>query len=415
MSSKRHIVFIDTTLTTPPTGGGQTFLVILTRHLIEQGWTVSLVTQPGPEQAIVEALRDIGTNVVDDLWSASDLPHERAQYVADWVHEHRPDVYVVSITPDVGWLALPSLDEDVATMSIAHCDVGAFYDPVAHYYAVIDCAVGVSEEISRRLIADCHMPEDRVRHIPYGIEALSQGEATKRLSSTATEGGPLQIGYIGRLAEYQKRVMDFVPLVSELERRGVDFEFHIIGDGEDRARLEQAFQGPHSSKNVTFWGWRSPEEVKQHLLKLDVYLLMSAFEGLPVALLEAMGYALAPVVSGIASGNAQVVRDGENGFVVPIADVSKFADRLETLARDRNLLRSLKAAAWETSREYSAERMVERYVDAFEHVTRPDFPREHRAITQPYPLMESCKSPYPIWLRKLKRRVLVTINPAQIR
>lgn len=414
MSIKLHVVFIDTTLTTPPTGGGQTFLVILVQHLMQQGWTISLVTQPGPEQAIVEALRKAGTNVIDDLWSPSDLPQECAEQLAAWVHQHRPDVYVVSITPDVGWLALPLLDENIGTMSIAHCDVGAFYDPVAHYHRVIDCAVGVSEEISRRLIVDCHMPEERVRHIPYGIEALSHDEAIKRVSSSADEGAPLKIGYIGRLDEYQKRVMDFVPLVAELDRRGVDFELHVIGDGEDRATLEQAFKGLAASNRVIFWGWRSPEEVKQHLLKLDVFLLMSAFEGLPVALLEAMGYALAPVVSGIASGNAQVVRDSENGYVVPIGDIFRFADRLETLARNQNLLRSMKTAAWQTSRDYSAERMVERYIDAFEHVTRPHFSREHRAITQPYPVMESCTSPYPFWLRKLKRRFLVTVNPSQI-
>ena len=414
MSNKMHVVFVDTTLTTPPTGGAQTFLVILAEKLVAQGWTITLVTQPGPEQAIVAALRTVGADVVDNIWSASELPEERAELLAAWVHEHRPDVYVVSISPDVGWLALPLLDKNTATMSIAHCDVAAFYDPVAHYHAVIDCAVGVSDEIRRRLIADCHVPPNRTLHIPYGIHCLPRDEALKRFSSP-NERVSLQIGYIGRLTEYQKRVMDFVPLVSELDRRGVDFQLHLIGDGEDRSKLEQAFNGVTSRDRVTFWGWLSPEEVKQHLLKLDVYLLMSAFEGLPVALLEAMGCALAPVVSGIASGNGQVVRDGENGFIAPISDVATFAERLERLSTDTDLLRSMKKAAWETSREYSAERMVERYVDSFEHLTRPDFPREHRAITQPYPIMESCKSPYPIWLRKLKRRFLVTTHTAQVR
>ena len=412
MPTEMHVVFIDTTLTTPPTGGAQTFLVILAQQLVEQGWAITVVTEPGPEQAIVDALRKVGAVVLDNLWAASNLPEECAEHLALWVQTHRPDVYVVSISPDVGWLALPLLDENIATMSVAHCDVAAFYDPVAHYHSMIDCAVGVSEEISRRLESDCSVPPDRVRHIPYGIDSLSQDDVLKRFSA---DNGTLQIGYVGRLAQYQKRVMDFIPLVKELDRRGVNFELHLIGDGEDRAELEQALDRDRSNAHVTFWGWLSPGEVKERLLKLDVYLLMSAFEGLPVALLEAMGYGLAPVVSAIASGNAQVVRDGENGFVAPIGDVTTFAERLERLSDDKQLLRSMKTAAWETSREYSSARMVSRYVNAFEHITQPQFPRDHRAVTQPYPVMESCKSPYPTWLRKLKRRFLVTTNTAQMR
>jgi len=75
----------------------------------------------------------------------------------------------------------------------------------------------------------------------------------------------------------------------------------------------------------------------------------------------------------------------------------------------------LKAEAWKTSREFSSERMVERYIATFQYFTAAEFSREHRkAITQPYPVMQSCKSRYPIWLRKLKRRFLITANAAQM-
>ncbi len=209
--------------------------------------------------------------------------------------------------------------------------------------------------------------------------------------------------------------MDFVPLTCELRRRGVQFELHLVGEGNDRSTLEEEFQRQLPGADVTFWGWLSPQEVKQRLLELDVYVLMSAFEGLPVALLEAMGHGVVPVVSRIASGSGQVVRDGENGYIVVIGDVATFADRLESLAHDRHLLRSLKAAAWDTSREFSSKRMVERYIATFLYFTAPEFSREHRtAVPQPYPVMPSCKSPFPIWLRKLKRRFLITANAAQM-
>jgi len=135
---------------------------------------------------------------------------------------------------------------------------------------------------------------------------------------------------------------------------------------------------------------------------LDVLLLLSDSEGLPVALLEGVGQALVPVVTRIASGNGEIVRDGVNGFLLPVGDVHGFADRLEELGRDGALLRKMKQAAWETSRDYTIERMVERYATSIENQCEESRTRIRPARAMPYPVMPCCRSPYPRWLRKIK-------------
>jgi glycosyltransferase involved in cell wall biosynthesis len=407
-----HILFVDTTLTTPPTGGAQAFLVSLADTLVTRNWKVSVVTERGPDRSIVESLRRVKAEVIEDLWRVAELPEERAGRLANWVNSKRPAVYVVSISPDAGWLALPLLDPNIATVSIAHNDVAAFFDPVKHYHALIDCAVAVSEEIHRKLIDECGVPPERARHIPYGINSLSLDEFAARRANEGNANYRLRIGYVGRLEQPQKRVMDFVPLARELEHRGVSFELHLIGDGNDRTLLAQTFKEQAPGVSVKFWGWLSPDEVRDRLAELDVFLLMSDCEGLPVALLEAMGHGLAPVVSKIASGNVQLVNDGQNGFAVPLGDTQAFADRIETLAHDEQLLQLMKERAWEASLEYSVERMVERYVNCFHQLSDSGFSREHRSRAQrPFPIMPSCKSSYPVWMRKLKRRFLATVSP----
>jgi glycosyltransferase involved in cell wall biosynthesis len=406
-----HVVFVDTTLTTAPTGGGQTFLISLVQALTQRNWRVSVVTQTGRYRAIQQALAIAGAEIIEDLWDVIHLPEERAERLARWVNSSGASVYVVSISPDAGWLALPLLAPSIATVSIAHNDVWAFYGPLTHYHPFIDCAIGVSEETHRRIIAESGVPAERARQIPYGIDPLSSKEIASRFSSARRESDPLRVGYVGRLEQAQKRIMDFVPLACELERRGVEFELHLVGDGSDRARLEQEFKRQAPNAPVKFWGWLSPGEVRKRLSELDVFLLMSDCEGLPVALLEAMGHGLAPVVSRTASGNAQLVRDGENGFLVEVGDVVTFAKRLEALAHDELLLRSLMTGAWKTGCDYSTERMVERYITCFGEITVSGFSREHRdALPVPYPLMASCTSPYPIWMRKMKRRVISALN-----
>jgi glycosyltransferase involved in cell wall biosynthesis len=396
------IVIIDTTLTTPPTGGAHTFLVDFCLRLVQQGHATSVVTQPGPDQSLIQVLERGGVEVRSDLWRPSHLPEERASLLANWVHTREIDVYIVSASPDVGWLALPLLAPHVATLSVAHNDNSAFYEPLTHYHSFIDIAVAVSAEIQRKIIAG-GIPPERVRQIPYGVASLSKPNIEDRCSQPRDSRLPLNIGYIGRVVQEQKRVMDLVPLAVNLKRRGVLFQLHIIGDGSDRDQLSKAFAAGEAEDCVKFWGWQPAERVKDLLRQMDVFLLMSEYEGLPVALLEAMGHGLAPVVSRIASGNAQLIRDEENGYLVEVGDIMGFADRLEHLSANSSLLRRIQRAAWDTSQEYDIARMVDRYLQCFEDAAAARFSHEYRLRSGgSYPPMPSCVSRYPFWLRKIR-------------
>jgi glycosyltransferase involved in cell wall biosynthesis len=398
-----HVLIVDTTFTTPPTGGAHRFLVDLSAALVSRDARVSIVAQPGPDQAIGRALIESGAEVTMNLWQRRNLPEEKASRLANWVNEEGPDAYVISASPDVGWLALPLLDSAIATFTIAHNDVGAFYEPLKHYHPFVDCAIGVSETIYQKVIRDCGVPDERARHIPYGVQPVALGQLGERNELER----PLAIGYVGRIVREQKRVMDFVPLVRELTHRNVPFKLEIVGDGPDRSELERQLEAAGISEHVEFTGWLSPEQVRAKLRMLDVFLLLSDYEGLPVALLEAMAHGVVPVVTRIESGNTQLVRDGENGFVLPVGDTASFAARLESLASDREALAAFGHAAWETSKPYSIEKMAANYSAAFtEVVERVSARREREGVGANYPVMNSCRSKYPFWLRRIKQRVV---------
>jgi glycosyltransferase involved in cell wall biosynthesis len=399
-----HIVLVDTTLTTPPTGGAQTFLVSIAGSLVDRHYKVSIVTQPGPESRTIDALQRAGAEIHSNLWNKAHLPEDRAARLAAWIKANEVQVFIISISPDVGWVALPLLEPSVATVSIAHNDVGAFYEPLKHYHPFVDCAIGVSETIHQKIIRDCGVPGERARHIPYGVQPATLEQLSERRSELEN---PLAIGYLGRIVQEQKRVLDFVPLVRDLTQRNVRFQLEIIGDGPDRSELERQLKAAGLAEHLEFTGWLSPEKVKAKLRGLDVFLLLSDYEGLPVALLEAMAHGVVPVVTRIESGNTQLVRDGENGFVLPVGDMASFAARLESLASDRQALVVFGRAAWETSKQYSIEKMVDNYVTAFTEVAqRVSTRRKREGVGANYPVMNSCRSKYPFWLRKIKARLL---------
>lgn len=398
-----RVALVDTTFATAPTGGSHTFLVDLCRGLHARGWTPTIIGVPGPEMGIRRLLDEVGADVRVHLWRPEQLPEDRAAALSRWIEASRPDAYVISNSTDVGWLALPHLQRSLPTVSIAHNDVEAYYAPLRHYRNYIDCAVGVSLETHRKIMNSAGVPSGRAEYIPYGIRALSEPEAAARFDTR--DQGPLRIGFIGRVEHTQKRVLDFIPLVAELVARRVVCELHIIGDGEERETLERALRPSRPPVQVRFHGWKSPAEVRHHLRELDVFLLMSAFEGLPLALLEAIGHGVVPVVSRTGSGNTEVVRHGDNGLVAAVGDVRGFADCLEHLAVDRAALSALRRGAWRTSRIFSVEQMIDRYVACFERLISPAYTRLHRPTAGPYPLMPSCRSRYPNWMRRAAVRL----------
>jgi glycosyltransferase involved in cell wall biosynthesis len=83
----------------------------------------------------------------------------------------------------------------------------------------------------------------------------------------------------------------------------------------------------------------------------DVFVLPTRAEGLPVALLEAMGCGLVPVVSNIQCGVPDVVADGATGFLPEVGDVDGFAEAIARLAGDRPLLERFSGAVRRTVQE----------------------------------------------------------------
>lgn len=404
-----RVAFVDTTLTTPPTGGCQTFLAHLAPALLRRGHDVTVITEPGDDDRVAEQIRAAGVRVLDDVWPETDLPEDRARRLAQWAARASLEAYVVSVSRDVGWLALPSLPPETRTLALVHSDGPAFYDPLTHYEPFVDCAIGVSREVRRNLTSRCHVPENRTRQIPYGVDRLSRAQLLARAEKPRDPSG-LQVAYVGRVAQSQKRVLDLAPLAAELRRRDLPFVLHVIGDGPDAPRLAEMLRETSAGERVRRWGWLSPAEVRARLVQMDAVVLLSEVEGLPLALLEAMGHGVVPVVTRIPSGNSEIVRDGENGFLAEVGDMGTFAARLDQLHGDAALLARLRLAAWETTESYSIERMASAYEDCLGE-PGPRAPRP----PGPFPIMASCRSPHPLWLRRMKWRLVGTAAAARRR
>ncbi|MBW1860911.1 MAG: glycosyltransferase family 4 protein [Deltaproteobacteria bacterium] len=123
-----------------------------------------------------------------------------------------------------------------------------------------------------------------------------------------------------------------------------DSRLIIIGDGPLLGSLRGQVKHDGLEDKVEFTGRLAKDDVLKRLMSASVFVLNSRYEGFPHAVLEAMSAGAAVVVTN-AGGNNEIVRDGENGFLVPIGDERMMAERVNILLENNTLRCSLAAEA----------------------------------------------------------------------
>jgi colanic acid/amylovoran biosynthesis glycosyltransferase len=133
---------------------------------------------------------------------------------------------------------------------------------------------------------------------------------------------------VGRLCE-QKGQLLLVEAVARLVRGGSPLHLVLAGDGEQRGAIEALIEREGLAGHVRITGWISSEQVRDELLAARALVLPSLAEGLPVVIMEAMALRR-PVLSTFVAGIPELVRDGEEGWLVPAGDLDALVAAIAT-------------------------------------------------------------------------------------
>lgn len=147
--------------------------------------------------------------------------------------------------------------------------------------------------------------------------------------------------YTGRLA-VEKGIPVLFESLRMLVKDGYDFQLVLVGDGEDRQRLEALSQELGIDNRVEFSGFRDQNEVREYLRGSDIFILPSFAEGVPVSLMEAMACGV-PVIATYVGGIVELVEPEKSGLMVPPSDAVSLAAAISRLLDDCSLRRDLAA------------------------------------------------------------------------
>ena len=209
------------------------------------------------------------------------------------------------------------------------------------------CPSGYLRELAIRWGA----PPERVEVLPNPAPAVPELPPRDELRrSFALDGATL--AFAGRLT-----VQKALDVALEAVERTPGVQLVVAGDGPERARLQRM-----SGERVRFVGPLGRDDVLRLLAAADAAVLPSAWENFPHAVVEALAVGT-PVIASDVGGVAEVVRDGENGLLVPPGDAAALADAVARFFSEPELRRRLSAAAAPSVAEYAEERLFARLED----------------------------------------------------
>lgn len=209
-------------------------------------------------------------------------------------------------------------------------------------------------------------PPDRMRVIPNGIPPPI---AARPRAAVRAELGVAETDVVAVLVATlrpEKRASSFVEAVVRAHAREPRLRGIVVGGGPELERVRAAAAA--NAATVRVLGER--RDVADLIAAADVVCLVSAFEGLPITVLEAMALGR-PVVAAAVGGIPEAVTDGVTGFLAPAGDDDAFVDALVAAAGTDARLADRGAAAQDRFRErYSLEAMVERYAELLAELAR---------------------------------------------
>lgn len=351
-------------------GGAEVLLVDLVRGIKESGNDVSVgYSTPGP---LEKKLLDLGISCtrLPRLWRIDPTLFFR---MCQLILREKPDILHTHLfKSDLhGRLAARLCGVPVVVSTSHNNDIWARRLLLGQIYGLTakltDQVIAVSDEVREYQIQNTGISAEKIIVIENGVNVqrfANQENAGRALRDEFQIAADVPlIGIIGRL-QLQKDHDNFLKAAVRIRSELPDTRFLIVGDGPLRDELQSQTQALGLVSSIIFCGIR--QDIPAVMAALDVLVISSKWEGLPVTLLEGMA-ARRPIVSTAVGGVSNVVSDGKSAFLVPKEDPLALANACIKILQDPALAQSIAEAGFDCVKSrFSLDAMISKTLSLYE-------------------------------------------------
>lgn len=334
-------------------GGLSQYIYILANELVKSGNNVHVVTTHSSDEengaAAANFLDDV---LVESSFSSNVIVRYAKTLYSIW--RLQPDIIINNYNGVVQYL-LPFLPLRSKLIHVIHGDTNDFFRIAAINAGRVTSWIAPSQAVADHFNSYTDLKfAKKVTVIPHGIPEC-------QASGVKNESFP-QLTYVGVLYEHKGAHM-LPDIIKGLKSKDLDFCFNIVGDGVLRNQLEISLCNEIQQGIVQFTGVVSSTEVYDLLSKTSIFVYPTQLDSFGLVIAEAMMCGAVPVVSHLEGITDNLVEDGRNGFLIPVGDADAFVDKILSLIRNPELLKTMRTAANETAEQkFSLEVMRHNYM-----------------------------------------------------
>lgn len=160
-----------------------------------------------------------------------------------------------------------------------------------------------------------------------------------------------------------------IEAIKKLSEKYPQIYLEIMGDGNAREKLETLTESLNLKDKVKFLGRIPREEIAPYYQRASVFVLPSFNEGMSNAMLEALAVGL-PIITTDTGGAKELVKEGENGYIIKTRDVDDIVGKIEILINNPELKNKLGEASRARALEMSWEKVAEKYYEEYEKIRK---------------------------------------------
>lgn len=364
------------------TGGADTVLLQLAKHLSEHGFDISVLTTIktdasfGDNTARYEAI----TKEIYHLYNFLEDESDWKDFIYYLIEAKGIDIVFIVGSAFV-YDILPELKQKFPHVKV----VDQLFNEVGHiennrkHAQLIDTNIVANETIRDVLIRDYGEAEEKVQVIVHGVDVEGEFnpqniDATEVAASGIFPKDAFVVSFMGRFSE-EKRPEMFVDIAHAL-RAHERMHFLMLGHGPEYAQVKQYIGRLNLEGRIYAPGF--VPDLKPFLKLTDVLAIPSRIEGIPIILMESLALGV-PVVASNVGGIPSIITNFEIGFVCDPGRIEEFTQYLELLYTDASLCARLKSNARAYAAQHlSVDKMNTEYQAIFQRLSAQRTSREHR-------------------------------------
>lgn len=225
--------------------------------------------------------------------------------------------------------------------------------------------IAVGNKVKDNLCDFYGISKTHVEVVYNGVEPFKNSIQSVELLKKYKKQGYFLVGNIGRLSE-QKGMEYFIKSLPIILKENFKIKFFIVGDGEDKQSLKKLISSLGLEKDVILLGYR--EDIQNIMNQLDLIVLSSLWEGLPLTPIEAFSVGKTIIATGV-DGTVEIVDDGFNGVLIEPKDSMAIAKNIMNLYKSPSKIKLFEENAYKKyEEEFSFKIFKRRYIEYYDKV-----------------------------------------------